>query len=79
MLADDQREVLKKVTELLGSDLDIVAAVANGEQLIEAALYLDPDLIVLDISLPIVNGITAACVIACEHAVKHSFLLGHWS
>ena len=38
-----------------------MAAVANGKQLIEAALHLDPDLIVLDISMPIVDGITAAC------------------
>src|ERR1700756_3165869 len=61
LLADDHREMLNKVTELLGSEFEIVAAVADGKQLIEAALNLDPDLIVLDISMPIVNGITAAC------------------
>jgi DNA-binding NarL/FixJ family response regulator len=61
LLADDHHEMLKKITETLESEFEIVAAVANGKQLIEAALHLDPDLIVLDISMPIVNGITAAC------------------
>ena len=60
LLADDHHEMLKKITETLESEFEIVAAVANGKQLIEAALHLDPDLIVLDISMPIVNGMTAA-------------------
>src|ERR1700733_15223371 len=60
LLADDHHEMLRTITELLESEFEIVAAVTNGEQLIEAALHMNPDLIVLDISMPIVNGIRAA-------------------
>lgn len=61
LLADDHHEMLEKITEMLEGEFEIVAAVANGKQLIEAAINLDPDLIVLDVSMPIVDGITAAC------------------
>ena len=60
LLADDRHEMLREISELLESEFEIVAALQTGG-LIEAALHLDPDLIVLDISMPIVNGITAAC------------------
>ena len=61
LLADDHPEMLKKVAQLLEGDFEVVAAVENGERLIEAAINLDPDLIVLDISMPVLNGIEAAC------------------
>src|SRR5271169_6906952 len=61
LLADDHPEMLKKVAQLLKGDFEVVAAVENGERLIEAAINLDPDLIVLDISMPVLNGIEAAC------------------
>lgn len=60
MLADDQREMLETVTRLLESEFEVVAAVANGELAIKAAVRLAPDLIVLDISMPVLNGIEVA-------------------
>jgi|SRR5271156_1528650 DNA-binding NarL/FixJ family response regulator len=56
LLADDHREMLEKVSQVLARDFEVVATVENGEQLIEAANRLDPDVIVLDISLPVLNG-----------------------
>jgi DNA-binding NarL/FixJ family response regulator len=61
LLADDHPEIIEKVIRLLDPDFEVVAAVENGEQVIEAAINLDPDLIVLDISMPVLNGIEAAC------------------
>jgi len=61
LLADDHHEMIEKVTGLLDHEFEVVAAVKDGERLIEAAVNLDPDLIVLDISMPVVNGIEAAC------------------
>jgi DNA-binding NarL/FixJ family response regulator len=61
LLADDHPEMLEKVAQLLEDDFEVVAAVENGERLIETAINLDPDLIVLDISMPVLNGIEAAC------------------
>jgi DNA-binding NarL/FixJ family response regulator len=60
LLADDQQEMLETVARLLEDEFDVIVAVANGERAIEAAIRLDPDLLVLDISMPVLNGIEAA-------------------
>jgi len=60
LLADDQREILETVARLLEDEFDIVATVVNGVRAIEAAVRLAPDLIVLDISMPVLNGMEAA-------------------
>jgi len=60
LLADDQQEMLETVARMLEDEFDVVAAVANGERVIEAAIRLAPDLLVLDISMPVMNGLEAA-------------------
>jgi DNA-binding NarL/FixJ family response regulator len=60
LLADDLPEILDRVTQLLGDNCEIVGCAQNGEEAIEAARTLDPDLIVLDIAMPVLNGIQAA-------------------
>ncbi|PYX40149.1 MAG: hypothetical protein DMG81_07235 [Acidobacteria bacterium] len=60
LLADDLPEIRERVTELLRPDFEIVAIAQNGAQAVEAASTLNPDLIVLDISMPILNGIEVA-------------------
>jgi DNA-binding NarL/FixJ family response regulator len=52
--------MLETVVRLLEDEFDVIAAVANGKLAIEAAVRLAPDLIVLDISMPVLNGIEAA-------------------
>lgn len=63
MLADDQREILETVARLLKDEFDVIAAVANGKLAFEAAVRMAPDLIVLDISMPVLNGIEAASLL----------------
>jgi len=60
LLADDHRAVLDTVTRLLAVDFDVVGAVENGELAVQAVASLDPDVVVLDISMPVMNGIEAA-------------------
>jgi DNA-binding NarL/FixJ family response regulator len=60
LLADDQQEMRETVARLLEDEFDVIAAVADGERAIEAAVRLAPDLLVLDISMPVLNGIEAA-------------------
>jgi DNA-binding NarL/FixJ family response regulator len=60
LLADDLQEMRERVTELLRPDFDIVAITQNGQQAVEAASTLEPDLLILDISMPILNGIQVA-------------------
>jgi DNA-binding NarL/FixJ family response regulator len=60
LLADDHQAILETVTRLLAVDFDVVGAVENGEQAVQAVAKLDPDVVVLDISMPLMNGIEAA-------------------
>jgi DNA-binding NarL/FixJ family response regulator len=60
LLADDHPKMLEQVAQLLEDEGEIVGTAKNGKQLIDVARSLDPDLIVLDISMPVLNGIEAA-------------------
>ena len=60
LLADDHVRVLASAEELLRSDFRIVAAVTDGRLALEAAKKLRPDLIVLDISMPGMDGLHTA-------------------
>ncbi len=60
LLADDHPEILNKVTSLLASTCEIAGKVGDGQALLEAVDRLKPDLIVIDISMPVLNGIEAA-------------------
>ena len=60
LLADDHEDFLAVATRLLEPEFDVVKAVNNGQALIDEATRLDPDVLVLDISMPVLNGIEAA-------------------
>ena len=60
LLADDHRIVLEGLRSLLEPEFDLVGTVPDGRALLKAAKELDPDVIVLDISMPSLNGIEAA-------------------
>jgi DNA-binding NarL/FixJ family response regulator len=60
LIADDHSLVLARVVPYLEKTLDVIGTVGNGRDLIAEATRLRPDLIVLDITLPLVNGIEAA-------------------
>lgn len=59
MLADDHKIVLDGLRGLLAEHFDLVGAVTNGMELVEQAQKLRPDVIVADISMPLLNGIDA--------------------
>ena len=60
LVADDHVRILKAVSALLGKSFDVVDLVADGRGALQAALKLDPDLIVLDVSMPGMSGIDVA-------------------
>lgn len=60
LLADDHSLILKGIRGLLETRYDIVGAAENGQTLVAEAIRLQPDIIVLDVSMPILNGIDAA-------------------
>ena len=60
LLADDHALLLGAFAKLLAEDCDIVGQVSDGRALVAAAEELRPDIIVLDITMPLLNGIEAA-------------------
>jgi DNA-binding NarL/FixJ family response regulator len=72
LLADDQSLVLTGLRTILESepDLQVVAAARTGEEAIRLATETEPDVILMDIRMPGVDGITAAREIASRSAAK---------
>jgi len=63
LLADDHSAMLEEVRGLLGNQYEVVGAVPDGGALVEAAQRLQPDLIISDISMPVMTGFQAAAAI----------------
>src|SRR3954468_11272849 len=60
LLADDHRLIREAFAQLLEPGCDVVGAVADGRALLAAAQDLRPDIVVLDIAMPLLNGLDAA-------------------
>ena len=60
LLADDHTLLLEAFKKLLEPDYTVVGAVSDGRALLAAAAQLKPDVIVLDIAMPLLNGLDAA-------------------
>jgi DNA-binding NarL/FixJ family response regulator len=59
LLADDHALLLGAFEKLLAGECEIVGQVGDGRALVEAAEQLKPDVVVLDISMPLLNGLEA--------------------
>jgi DNA-binding NarL/FixJ family response regulator len=63
LIADDHAAMLDEVRRLLQGKCEIVGAVEDGAALVEAAARLKPDLIISDISMPVLSGFEAVAKI----------------
>jgi DNA-binding NarL/FixJ family response regulator len=59
LMADDHTLVLEGISRLLENEFELVGTVEDGRALLRAAEQLRPDVILLDISMPLLNGIEA--------------------
>lgn len=59
LLADDHRIVLEGLKGLLADEFEVVGTVEDGRTLLEQARKLRPDVIVVDVAMPLLNGIDA--------------------
>ena len=57
LIAEDHPAVAKSICRALAMDCDVAGTVANGSAVITAAQRLQPDVIVIDLNLPNVNGL----------------------
>lgn len=59
LLADDNHAVLERVSSLIATTFDVVGTAHDGQEMVAKVLALNPDLVVVDISMPILTGIEA--------------------
>jgi DNA-binding NarL/FixJ family response regulator len=60
LLADDNENFLAVVVRILEPEFEVARKVGDGQSLIAEAARFKPDLLILDISMPLLNGIDAA-------------------
>jgi len=78
LLADDHSLVAAGICKLLEADFELIGTVGDGRALVAAAKSDPPDVILLDISMPILNGLEAARQIrAARPHVKLIFVTVH--
>jgi DNA-binding NarL/FixJ family response regulator len=59
LIADDHVMFAQGLESLLRDEFDLLGMAGNGEELVEATLRLNPDIILVDISMPVLNGFDA--------------------
>jgi DNA-binding NarL/FixJ family response regulator len=69
VVADDQASVREGLAVMLGllPDIDVVGSAANGQEAIDLVCKHHPDAILLDLHMPVLDGIQATRVLASEH------------
>jgi len=78
LLADDHETVLARVREILGEDFNVVGSVNNGRDAVAEVQRLDPEVLVIDISMPVLNGLqTVSQLRSTDHRSKVVFLTVH--
>lgn len=60
VLADDHEDFLALERRLLEPEFEVVQSVRDGRAAVEAAAELEPDILVLDLSMPVLDGIAVA-------------------
>jgi two-component system, NarL family, nitrate/nitrite response regulator NarL len=69
LLADDNPSIRRAVRSTLDqcNDVEVVGEAANGEEAIAQTNALSPDLVIMDVSMPVLDGLTAAELIKRYH------------
>ncbi len=78
LLADDHEAMLDRVADLLAGECDVIGTAIDGRQALDAAKHLNPDVLVLDISMPVIGGVeTAHCLKEAGVKTRIVFLTVH--
>jgi len=78
LIADDHKMFAQGLLGLLEDDFDLLETVADGQALVDAAQLLNPDVIIVDISMPVLNGLDAVRRLKHEgNSAKVIFLTMH--
>jgi len=78
LLADDHESILAQVRLTLGEEFHVVGAVDNGRAAVDEVRRLNPDVLVIDISMPVLDGLQAVSQLqSINHRTKVVFLTVH--
>ena len=78
LLVDDNGQMLADLRDELSDEFEIAGTAENGEEAVREVLRLDPDVLVLDLNMPGMNGIQVASLIREKHPrTKILFLTIH--
>jgi DNA-binding NarL/FixJ family response regulator len=69
LIADDDRPFLESLWDLIDGqpELSVIGAAADGLEAIELTDQLDPDAVVLDLHMPLLDGVSAAAHLRRDH------------
>jgi DNA-binding NarL/FixJ family response regulator len=59
LIADDHKLMAELCQKILESEFDVVGTVVNGRELLRTAVKVEPDVVLLDIGMPVLNGLDA--------------------
>ena len=77
-LVDDNGDMLKDLRDELSAEFEIAGTAENGEEAVREVPRLDPDILVLDITMPVLNGLQVASMLRERHPrTKILFLTIH--
>jgi len=78
LLVDDNGAMLTDLRDELDAEFEIAGTAENGEEAVRAILRLDPDIVVLDITMPVMNGLQVTSYVRDQHPrTKILFLTIH--
>ena len=78
VIADDDTRLLNIVSSLLEQFFEVAGSATDGEAALNAVLDIDPDVLVVDLSMPIMNGVVVAkCLRQLNHRVRVVLLTVH--
>jgi len=63
LLVDDNGEMLTDLRDELSAEFEIAGTAENGDQAVREIFRLDPDIVVLDITMPVMNGLQVASLL----------------
>jgi len=81
LLVDDHRLVRSGLTSLLGTaaDIEVVGEAADGAQAVSVVLELEPDVVLMDLSMPVMDGVSATRKVLIERPATKIVMLSSFS
>jgi len=69
MIVDDSAFFRRRITEILNADahIEVIGTANNGREAVEKVFQYEPDVITMDVEMPVMDGITAVRAIMAEH------------